>query len=51
MSLAICRSPRLAGSCCSTPSAASTSAPRSSSPPILPSANGRASSAIPRHGG
>src|SRR5579872_5349829 len=28
MSSAICRSPRLAGNCCSTPSAASTSAPR-----------------------
>ena len=45
---AICPSPRPAASCCSTSSAGSTSAPRSSSPPISPSANGRACSAIPR---
>ena len=44
----ICPSPRPAGSCCSTRSAVSTSAPRSSSRPISPSANGRASSATRR---
>ena len=41
-------SPSPAVSCSSISSAASTSAPRSSSPPISPLANGPASSAIPR---
>ena len=41
-------SPRPGASCCSIWSAASTSVPRSSSPPTSPSANGRLSSAIPR---
>ena len=45
---AICPSPNPAASCSSTSSAGSTNAPRSSSPPISPSANGRASSAIPK---
>ena len=45
---AICPSLSPAGSSSSTWSAASTSAPRSSSPPISHSANGRASSATPR---
>ena len=44
-SSATCRSPRPAASSSSTSSAGSTSAPRSSSPPISPSANGRACSA------
>ena len=39
---------RPAGNCCSISSAVSTSAPRSSSPPTSPSANGRASSATRR---
>ncbi len=47
-SSATCRSPRPAASCSFTSSAGSTSAPRSWSPPISPSANGRACSAIPR---
>jgi hypothetical protein len=45
---AICRSPNPAASSCSTSSAAFTSAPRSSSPPIWPSESGRAYSATPR---
>ena len=45
---AISPSPRPAGSCCSISSAGSTSELRSSSPPISPSANGRACSAIRR---
>src|SRR5688572_30677913 len=38
--LGTCRSPKPAASCCSTSSAGSTSAPRSSSPPTWPSRNG-----------
>ena len=45
---AICPSLRPAGSCCSISSAGSTSELRSSSPPISPSANGRACLAIQR---
>jgi hypothetical protein len=45
-SLAICRSRRPAANCCSIWSAGSTSAPRSSSPPISPSVNGRPCLAI-----
>ena len=48
MNSAISPSPRPADNCCSIWSAGSTSAPRLSSPPTLPSANGRASSATPR---
>jgi DNA replication protein DnaC len=47
-SSAICPSPNPAASSCSTWSVGSTSAPRSSSPPISPSVNGRASSRTPR---
>ena len=39
---------RPAANSCSISSAGSTSAPRSSSPPISPSANGRPSSPTPR---
>jgi DNA replication protein DnaC len=45
---AICPSRRPADNSSSTSSAASTNAPRSSSPPISPSANGLPSSAMPR---
>ena len=45
---AICPSPKPKASCCSTSSAGSTGAPRSSSLPIWPSAIGRPSSATPR---
>jgi hypothetical protein len=48
MSSDTCPSPRPVGSCCSTQSAGSMNAPRSSSPPISHSANGRVSSAIRR---
>jgi DNA replication protein DnaC len=47
-SSAICPSPRPAANSCSTSSAGSMSAPRSSSPPISRSVNGRASSLTPR---
>ncbi len=47
-SSAICLSLKPGASCCSISSAGSTSAPRSSSPPTSPSANGRRSSATPR---
>ena len=47
-SLAICHSLNPEGSSCSTSSAGSTSAPRSSSPPTSHSVNGRASSVTPR---
>jgi DNA replication protein DnaC len=45
---AISRSPKPAANCYSISSAGSTNAPRSSSPPISPSANGRACSATRR---
>jgi len=48
MNSAICPSPSPAASCCSTWSAASTSRPRSSSPPTWRLANGLRSSATPR---
>ena len=48
MNSAICPSRKPAHNCCSISSAGSTSAHRSSSPPTSPSANGQASSAIPR---